>query len=220
MYSEITWKKPQRFINSAKKFTSVSVQNKTNGPLVRAPHFQNKMGSDSQHLQKRLITNGKVAVKGIKTEDWFSDKKIQQKDKFLQQKHSSAIKNRKEDLYTKETVLKFTSNSSNTPVKGYTPNGGKLISKCKSRQFSSSRKAAIFYKALGKIDKQSRNLITGFWSKNRLHFGKISGKGSTSTKNVSTGIVASDKGCRIYVEEGSHPKEICEKKANSWSTCF
>ena len=53
----------------------------------------------------------------------------------------------------------------------------------------------------------------GVWSKNRLHFGTISGKSSTSSKNVSTGILASDKGGGIYVEEGSHPKKICEKRS-------
>ena len=49
------------------------------------------------------------------------------------------------------------------------------------------------------------------WSKNRLHFGTISEKSSTSSKNVSTGILVSDKGGGIYVEEGNHPKNISEK---------
>ena len=53
----------------------------------------------------------------------------------------------------------------------------------------------------------------GVWSKNRLHFGTITGKSSTSSKNVSIGILASDKGGGIYVEEGSHPKKICEKRS-------
>ena len=53
----------------------------------------------------------------------------------------------------------------------------------------------------------------GLWSKNRLHFGNISGKSSTSSKNVSTGILASDKGGGMYVEEGSHPKTICVKRS-------
>ena len=53
----------------------------------------------------------------------------------------------------------------------------------------------------------------GAWSKNRLHFGTISGKSSTSSRNVSTGILASDKRGGIYVEEGSHPKNICEKRS-------
>ena len=53
----------------------------------------------------------------------------------------------------------------------------------------------------------------GVWSKNRLHFGTISGKSSTSSKNVSTGILASDKGGGIYVEEGSHPKNVWEKRS-------
>ena len=53
----------------------------------------------------------------------------------------------------------------------------------------------------------------GIWSKNRLHFGTISGKSSTSSKNVTTGILASDEGGGIYVEEGSHLKNICEKRS-------
>ena len=53
----------------------------------------------------------------------------------------------------------------------------------------------------------------GIWSENRLYFRVISGKSSTSCKNVSTGILASDKGGGIYVEEGSHPKNICEKRS-------
>ena len=53
----------------------------------------------------------------------------------------------------------------------------------------------------------------GVWSKNRLHVGTILGKSSTSSKNVSTGILASDKEGGIYVEEGSHPKNICETKS-------
>ena len=48
----------------------------------------------------------------------------------------------------------------------------------------------------------------GVWSKNRLHFGTISGKSSNLSKNISTGILASDKGGGIYVEEGSHPKSL------------
>ena len=53
----------------------------------------------------------------------------------------------------------------------------------------------------------------GIWSKNRLYFGTISGKSSASSKNVSTGILASDKGGGIYVKEGSHPKNISEKRS-------
>ena len=51
----------------------------------------------------------------------------------------------------------------------------------------------------------------GVWSKNRLHFGSISGKNSRSSKNVSTGILASGKGGEIYVEETSHPKTFVKK---------
>ena len=36
-------KETEEVSKSAKRFTVVSVQNKTNGPLVRAPYFQNKM---------------------------------------------------------------------------------------------------------------------------------------------------------------------------------
>ena len=53
----------------------------------------------------------------------------------------------------------------------------------------------------------------GAQSKKKLHFGNISGKSFTSSKNVSTGILANDKGGGIYVEEGSDPKNICEKRS-------
>ena len=104
-------------------------------------------------------------------------------------------------------------NSFITPVKGYTPIDAKLILKHENRQFSFSRKASIFCKTLEKTDNQPRNFRMDVWSKNRLHFGTISGKSSTSSKNVSTGILASDKGGGIYVEEASHPKSICEKRS-------
>ena len=64
----------------------------------------------------------------------------------------------------------------------------------------------MFCKTLEKIDKQPRNFRMGVWSRNRLDFGTISGKSSTSSKNVTTGILASDKGGGIYVEEGSNSK--------------
>ena len=51
----------------------------------------------------------------------------------------------------------------------------------------------------------------GVWSKNRLHFGTISGKNSTSSQNVSPGILGSNKGGRIYIEEGSHLKKSVKK---------
>ena len=50
----------------------------------------------------------------------------------------------------------------------------------------------------------------GLWSKNRVHFVNISGS-SKSSKNISTWILANDKGGGIYVEGGSHPKNICDK---------
>ena len=71
----------------------------------------------------------------------------------------------------------------------------------------------MFCKTLEKIDKQPRNFRMGVWSRNRLDFGTISGKNSTSSKNVTTGILASDKGGGIYVEEGNHSKNICEKRS-------
>ena len=51
------------------------------------------------------------------------------------------------------------------------------------------------------------------WSKNSVHFGTISGKSSTLYKNGSTGNLASNKGGGIYVEEGSHSKNVCEKRS-------
>ena len=77
----------------------MSVRNKTNSPLVRARHFRNKMGVDSQHLQKSSVTNGRVAVKDIKK---FPVKKIQQKGNFLQEKQKK--KHSKEKVYIKEIV--------------------------------------------------------------------------------------------------------------------
>ena len=195
----------------------MSVQ-EINGALVRVPRFQNKMGAIRNIYKKSSITNGKVAVKGIKTEDSLV-RKYNKKGNFLQQKHSSAKKTQQgRDLYQGNCFSttfswKFTRNSSNTPVKGYKLNGAKLIFKCESQQFSSSKKAAIFCKTLGKIDKQARNFRMGVWSENRLHFGNISGKSSTSSKNVTTGILASDKRGGIYVEEGGHPNDICEKRS-------
>ena len=50
----------------------------------RVPHFQDKMGSDLQHLQKCLVTSDKVeAVRGIKMEG-FLVRKYKKKDNFLQ----------------------------------------------------------------------------------------------------------------------------------------
>ena len=53
----------------------------------------------------------------------------------------------------------------------------------------------------------------GVWPKNSIHFGTISGISSTLYKNGSTGILASNKGGGIYVEEGSHSKNVCEKRS-------
>ena len=60
---------------------------------------------------------------------------------------------------------------------------------------------------------QPQNFRMGVWSKNRLRFGTIFGKSSTSSKNVSARILVSDKGGGIYVEEGNHPINICEKRS-------
>ena len=172
----------------------------------RAPHFQNKMGGDWQHLQKCLITNVKmVAVKGIKTEGFrvikYNKKATFFNKNFRQLKKTQQGRNLYQGNCSSTTFRwKFTRNSSITPVDRYTPNGAQFISKCKGRQFFSSRKAAIICKTLEKINKQPRN------------FGTISGKSSTSSKNVSTGVLARDKGGGIYVEEGSHPKNFYEKR--------
>ena len=53
----------------------------------------------------------------------------------------------------------------------------------------------------------------GLWSKNKVYFGTILGNGSTSSKNVSTAILASDTKGGIYIEEGDHPKHTCEKRS-------
>ena len=70
----------------------------------RAPHFQNKMGGDWQHLQKCLITNVKVvAVKGIKTEG-FRVIKYNKKATFFNKNFRQLKKHNKEEIYIKETV--------------------------------------------------------------------------------------------------------------------
>ena len=184
-------------------------------PFSKGPSFSKQDMGDSQLLQKSLITNGKVvAVKGIKTEASLV-RKYNKKATFFNKNIPQLKKTQQgRNLYQgncSSTIFrwKFTRNSSITPVKGCTPIGAKLTSKCKSQQFS----AAIFCKTLEKIDKDPRNFRMSVWSKNRLHLGAISGKSSTSSKNVSTVILASDKGGGIYVEEGSHPKNICEKRS-------
>ena len=110
---------------SAKTFTTVSIQNKTNGPLVRAPHFLNKKGrGGNRNIYKKFYYQRRSVSYRYKSRR-FTGKKIQQKGNFLQQKHSSAKRKH-----------------SNTP------NDAKPISKRKSQQFSSSRRAAIFSKTL------------------------------------------------------------------------
>ena len=182
-------------------------------PFSKGPSFSKQDGGGFATFIKKFDYQRQSGNQGYKSRR-LPGKKIQQKGSFLRQKHSSAKKSQQgRNLYQENCSCtnfrrKFTINSSNTLVKGYTPNGAKLISKYKSQQFSFSRKTAIFCKTLGKIDKQPRNFRMGVWSKSRLHFGTISGKSSTSSKNVSTGILASDEGGGIYVKEGSHPKNI------------
>ena len=72
---------------------------------------------------------------------------------------------------------KFTTNSSNTPVKAYTLYDVKFIFKYKNQQFSSSKKAAKFCKTLA-IDKQPPSFQMRIY-KSRLHFGTFLGKRST-----------------------------------------
>ena len=64
-HAELLEKPTGDLFKSAKKFTTVSVEIKTNGPLVRAPLFQNKMGRWRRiaKFTKSSITNGKVSVK-------------------------------------------------------------------------------------------------------------------------------------------------------------
>ena len=63
--AELLEKPTGDLFKSAKKFTAVSVQIKTKGPLVRAPLFQNKMGRwrGIATFTKSSITNGEVSVK-------------------------------------------------------------------------------------------------------------------------------------------------------------
>ena len=85
-------------------------------------------------------------------------KKRQQKGNFLQQKHSLVKKKTQQgrnlcqgNCSSTTFRWKFTRNSSIIALKGYTSIRAKLISKCKSQQFPSSRKAAIFLKRCKKM---------------------------------------------------------------------
>ena len=109
----------------------MSVQNKTNAPLIRSPYFQEKMGGDSQNLRKSLITNGKVvAVKGIKTEDSLV-RKYNKKATFFNKNIPQLKKHSKEEIYIKQNVplpLLGGSLPEIVPLhqfKGYTPIGKK-----------------------------------------------------------------------------------------------
>ena len=74
-----------------------------NGPLVRIPHFQNKMGGNSQHSQKSSITNVKLAIKGIKIEDCLV-RKYNKKATFFFNNIPQLKQHSKEEIYIKETV--------------------------------------------------------------------------------------------------------------------
>ena len=96
-------------------------------PFSKGPSFSKQKGEGGGgerniykkfHYQRRSVSHRYKSRR-------FPGKKIQQKGNFLQQKHSSAKRKH-----------------SNTP------NGAKPISKHKSQQFSSSRRAAIFSKTL------------------------------------------------------------------------
>ena len=101
-------------------------------------------------------------IKGIKIED-SPVRKYNKKATFFYKnipwlKKTQQGRNLYQGNFSSTTFRwKFTRNSLITPVKAYTPTGVKLISKCKSQQFSSSRKAAMFCKTLEKIDLQPRN---------------------------------------------------------------
>ena len=97
------------------------------------------MGGDSQYLQKSLITNSKVvAVKGVKIEDSLV-RKYYKKESFFNKNIPQLKKTQRGRILYQGNCSsttfrwKFTRNSSIAPVKGYTPIGAKLISKCKSR---------------------------------------------------------------------------------------
>ena len=82
----------------------MSIQIKANDPLIRTPHFQNKMGGNSQHSQKSLITNDKVvSAKDIKTEDSLV-RKYNEKATFFNKNIPQLKKHIKEEIYVKETI--------------------------------------------------------------------------------------------------------------------
>ena len=118
-----------------------------------------------------------MAVKGIKAKDTLVWK--YKKKPILSNKNISQLKqHNKEEIYLKEAVSLL-------------PSGGNLpeiapIYQLRDSQWCetyfqmeksaifSSRKAAIFCKTLGKIDKQPRNFRMDIWCENRLHFESIS----------------------------------------------
>ena len=61
-------------------------------------------GYSQQPLQNSSITNGKLAVKGIKPEDSLV-RKYNKKATFFNKNIPQLIKNSKEEIYIKETVL-------------------------------------------------------------------------------------------------------------------
>ena len=69
-----------------------------------APHFQNKLGGNSQHLQKSFIINGKVEVKGIKTEDSLA-RKYNKKAAFFNKNIPQLKKHSKEKFISRKLFL-------------------------------------------------------------------------------------------------------------------
>ena len=94
-------------IKSAKKFTAVSVQNKTNGPLVRVPHFQNKIGwgeGGFAIFTKSSITSTKAddsLVRKYNKKATFLNKNI------LQLKENTAIHPMVQNLFPNVKVSNF-----------------------------------------------------------------------------------------------------------------
>ena len=64
---------------------------KTNGLLITAPHFQNKMEGDFLQLKKIVYQRQICDSQGYKNRR-FPGKKIQQKGSFLLQEHASVKK--------------------------------------------------------------------------------------------------------------------------------
>ena len=143
---------------------------------------------------------------------------MQRKVNFLQWKHSSVEKKHStEEIYNKETVLLALLGKSLSEIvslhqlRHIHQLVQNLFPNVKVSNFPLAGRLQYFGKHWKKLTCNPK--ILEWVSKNRLHFGTISEKSSTSSKNVSTGILVSDKGGGNYVEEGNHPKNICEKRS-------